>query len=477
MRGPDADDARSVARRGRVVRANLRTRTMVAFGLVSLLIAGTLAVLSYSVARSSLLEERREAAMGEAYTNARAVRTRLRSDDQNLVNLLAGLQVDSSGQVLLRRDGRWYTDSVSTDSAVIPTSLRDAVEGGAAGVQVTGVGTAPVLVVGVPIAEAEAGYFQVSSLGDLDRTLNLLGSSLVIGAIGAAIVGAATGAVISGRVIRPLRTISAVAGEIAAGRSDARLDAGNDPDLAPLADSFNGMVDELEERARREARFASDISHDLRGPLTAFSAAVSVVNRRRAELPPEASAAVDALDEQVEAFNRLVVDLLEISRFEAGTASLQVREVDVLELVRAVLGEWEGPGPEPVIRAEPGGAGRALVDPRRIQQVLANLLENAANYAGGATQIVVEQRPRSATVRICVDDAGDGVPVDEREAIFERFHRGTRATTTDAPRGTGLGLALAAEHVRLHGGRLWVEDAPTGGARFVIELPTIGDDR
>ena len=416
--------------------------------------------------------------MGEAYTNARTVRTRLRSDDENLVNLLAGLQLDSSGQVLLRREGRWYTDSVSTESAVVPPSLSDAVEGGAAGLQVTTVGAAPVLVVGVPIAEVDATYYQVSSLSDLDRTLNLLGSSLLIGALGAAIVGAVTGAVISGRVIRPLRAISTVAGEIAAGRSDTRLDSGNDPDLAPLADSFNGMVDELEERARREARFASDISHDLRGPLTAFSAAVSVVNRRRADLPPEASAAVDALDEQVAAFNGLVVDLLEISRFEAGTASLQLREVDVLELVRAVLGEWDGAGPEPVIRVEPGDGGRALVDPRRIQQVLTNLLENAANYAGGATQLVVERQRGSATVRICVDDAGTGVPVDERDAIFERFHRGTRGTTSGAPRGTGLGLALAAEHVRLHGGRLWVEEAPSGGARFVVELPTVeGGDR
>lgn len=449
---------------------------MVAFGLVSLLLAGTLAVLSYSVVRASLLEERQEAAMGEAYTNARAVRTRLRSDDQNLVNLLAGLQLDSTGQVLLRRDGSWYTDSVSTDSAVVPTSLREAVEGGAAGLQVTGSGATSLLVVGVPIAEAEAGYYQVSSLTDLDRTLTLLGSSLALGAIGAALVGAVTGAVISGRVIRPLSAISDVAGEIAAGRSDARLDAGHDPDLVPLADSFNDMVDELEERARREARFASDISHDLRGPLAAFSAAVSVVNRRRSELPPEASEALDALDEQVTAFNRLVLDLLEISRFEAGTASLQTREVDVLELVRAVVGEWEGSGPEPVIRIEPGGGGRALVDPRRIQQVMTNLLENADRYAGGPTQIVVEGRPRSAAVRICVDDAGAGVAHDEREAIFERFHRGTRAATAGAPRGTGLGLALAAEHVRLHGGRLWVEDAPSGGARFVIELPTVGED-
>jgi len=114
-------------------------------------------------------------------------------------------------------------------------------------------------------------------------------------------------------------------------------------------------------------------------------------------------------------------------------------------------------------------AGSITADPRRLQQLVGNLLDNARNYAGGAVEVAAERSPTG--VRLVVDDAGPGVPVDERERIFERFDRGTFGERSDAPRGTGLGLALVAQHARLHGGRVWVEDAPGGGARFVIDLP------
>jgi signal transduction histidine kinase len=228
------------------------------------------------------------------------------------------------------------------------------------------------------------------------------------------------------------------------------------------------MIDDLEERIRREARFASDVSHDLRGPLTALSAAVSVVNRRRGQLPPEASQAIDLLDEQVASFNGLVVDLLEISRFEAGTATLQPREVPAVEFVRAVLAERGATLP---VTVDGDADVRIAVDPRRMHQVLTNLIDNAEHYAGGPSAIVIGPAPTSSRVRIHVDDDGPGIDPGERQSIFDRFHRGQAGSSTDAPRGSGLGLALAADHVALHGGSLWVEDAPGGGARFTIELP------
>ncbi len=355
-------------------RLSVRARAMLAFGLVSFVLSGTLALVAYSSVRAALIDDRENAAMRQAFTNARAVRTRVSADDRALTTLLAGLQLESTGEVLLQRDGLWYTSSVEADRSAVPLSLSQGVDQGHAGRQIAATAGSPALVVGIPIASLNASYYEVNSLDDLNRTLRVLSSSLLLAAVVAAGCGALTGAVVSRSVVRPLRSISSVATDIVAGKSDARLEANGDPDLEPLAVSFNGMIEDLEERVRREARFASDVSHDLRGPLTALSAAVSVVNRRRDQLPPEASRAIDLLDEQVVAFNRLVVDLLEISRFEAGTATLQFREVSVIEFVRAVLAER---GDTVRVTLEADADTRVAVDPRRMQQVLANLLDNA----------------------------------------------------------------------------------------------------
>jgi len=319
----------------------------------------------------------------------------------------------------------------------------------------------------VPIVESSARFYVLESLNDLNHTLIVLATALAVGAGIAALVGAATGAVVSRRILQPLQDISAVARDISAGAGDARLPASNDPDLEALVGSFNQMVDELEERARREARFAADVSHDLRGPLAAFSAAVRVVHRRRQSLPPEVGSAIDILEDQVESFNKLVVDLLEISRFEAGTAILDTSVVDAVAFVSELLAET---GEHIPVECVPNYRPRIDIDRRRMQRVLANLLENANRYAGGVSRVVIEPTA-DGLVAIAFEDHGPGVPAELRESIFTRFDRGRANLDPSLPKGTGLGLALAAQHTKLHGGSVRVEDASGGGARFVIELP------
>jgi len=261
--------------------------------------------------------------------------------------------------------------------------------------------------------------------------------------------------------------MATVARRIVRGDLKSRLDAGGDPDLVPLVASFNAMLDNLRDRIQQEARFASDVSHELRAPLTALGAAVDVVDRRRHELPDKVVMAVDVLATQVRSFNQLVLDLLEISRFNAGAATLNVRRVALPDFVRDVL-DRAGHAHVPVETGD--GAPQSIsVDPLRLQQVLANLAENADHYAGGVTGVRIEGQDTSVT--IAVEDRGPGVPPHERDAIFGRFARGAAAEQPGSPRGTGLGLALVAEHVRLHGGRVWVEGRPGGGSRFVVELP------
>jgi two-component system, OmpR family, sensor histidine kinase MtrB len=440
---------------------------MLAFGLVSLVLSSTLALITFTLVRTWAVEDREDAAMAQAYSNARLLRTRLRAADTDLTTVISGLQGGSTDVVLLEREGLWYSSSVGVDRASLPTALRDAVSDGEVARQIVNGSDGLQIAIGVPIPEVAARYFELVELDDTENTLRILGTSLAMGAAGAAVIGALTGAALSGRVLRPLRRVSAVAQQVRDGGPSARLEPSGDPDLDPLTDSFNGMLDELEERARREARFASDVSHDLRGPLTALAAAISVVNRRRAQLPPEASQAIDALDEQVTAFNRLVIDLLEISRFEAGTAELDAREVGALEFVRAVLSEAHRDVP---VIAPPGYSPRLVIDPRRVRQALGNLLENADLYGGGVTKVCVEPG-EGDTVRIVVEDGGPGVDPADREAIFNRYERGRAHRDPDLPKGTGLGLALSMQHIRLHGGTIQVGDAPGGGARFVIELP------
>jgi len=199
----------------------------------------------------------------------------------------------------------------------------------------------------------------------------------------------------------------------------------------------------------------------MRSPLATMAAALSVTRRRvndRAGLD-----ALDVLEGEVDRFSELVADLLEISRAEAGVAEVHVEVVDPVVFAERVLTSTDHGQVRLEVECAPDV--RVALDKRRIGQALTNLLENADNYAGGATVVRVGDTPDE--VLISVEDAGPGIPDHQRSYVFERFARGD---TVDAP-GTGLGLALVQEHVRLHGGTVSVGDAPGGGACFTIRLP------
>ncbi len=217
--------------------------------------------------------------------------------------------------------------------------------------------------------------------------------------------------------------------------------------------------------AVEDARFVADVAHELRGPLTTLIAAVEVISRGRAELPDRLAAAVEIVDVQVHDLRRLVLDLLDISRFDSGTASLELEPVQLGRFFAALL---DARGDRADIWIEPG-AEMVRADVRRLRQAVGNLLDNAERYAGGATAVIAERR--AGSICLIVDDAGPGIAREDRQRVFGRFERGPLGRTAD-PRGSGLGLALVSEHVRLHGGEVWVEEAPSGGARFVVAVPS-----
>ena len=242
--------------------------------------------------------------------------------------------------------------------------------------------------------------------------------------------------------------------------------AEGDPDLDRLADSFNEMADAVQARIEREARFASDVSHELRSPITALAAAAEVMHTRRGELPERTQQALDVVVGQVRRFDAMVMDLLELSRIDAGATDLNTEEVDIEELCRRVAGR----NGFPHLPVEVGwrAPSTAVVDKLRFERIIANLLENAVHHGGGPVRISIE-RGDGRHILVAVEDAGPGVARGERVRIFERFARGSAARHRV---GTGLGLALVAEHAAAQGGDAWAEDRPGGGARFVVQVPS-----
>jgi signal transduction histidine kinase len=450
-------------------RFGLRTRAAAAMALGGLAVSLTLGFLAYSLSRAYLLDKRIDLVRQEAMLQARIVAGPAASEPSPPSALLQGLG-STDRPVLLRSGDQWFGSVVGIGRRAVPAELAERVDEGTAAVAFTRIGGDPVAVVGIPLPGADRALYQFIPLVELAATLAAIRNALVVAAAVTTAGSAAYGLVMSGRVLRPLGETASAARRIAGGDMAARLDDHGDPDLVPLVESFNDMAAALDARIERERRFAADVSHELRTPLTALAAAVRIVERRSDGLDPSGREAVEVLRGQTDQFTRLVLEILDLSRLEAGIADVQSELVDLRAAVGAMAAE-AGLDPHR-IRISGDTPERVVVDPRRLRVTVRNLLENADRYGRGCTALTVDSD--GSTWTLTVDDAGPGVRPEERQRIFERFHRGSAGSSAQAPRGTGLGLSLVAENVRAMGGTVTVTDAPGGGARFVVQLP-IGD--
>jgi len=450
----------------------MRARVTGFFFLTGLVGALGLASVTYAVTRSYLIDQRRDVARQQAVNNAHLIRDRLttrRSSDAGEV--LQSIRTENKGYALLHLETgnkSFSQDTLSFTNADLPRELREQVLAGSTGYQYYALKGQPYLAVGVSIAEPAAQYFEVFPLNTVDRDLRVIGTALVIGASTTALFAAGLGWWASRRLLRPLSRVADAASELASGGLDTRLPPDPDPDLDRLATSFNGMADAVQARIQREARFASDVSHELRSPITALTAAVEVLDARRADLPDRSQQALDVVVHQVRRFDQMVLDLLELSRLDAGVAELNREDVDLASIVQRIANRY-GFGEVP-IEVGPGADVPIPVDKRRLERIVANLLDNARQHAGGPARVSIELSRASGepTLNLAVEDSGPGVALSERTRIFERYARGTASRSRV---GTGLGLALVAEHAHAHGGRAWVEDRPGGGSRFVVSFP------
>lgn len=449
--------------------SGLRVRAAFGFGVTGLIVAVAGASLTYAVARGYLVEQREDTAIRQAYVNARLARNILRAQEPDVRAFLASLGGGTASDSVLRYRGESFATSLTIGPEEIPRGLQRVVGQGDAGHQrYRDAGGNLRLVVGVRVAAVGADYYELFSLAELEATIELLARSLAIGVAGAALVAAMVGWAAANRLVRPLRPVADAAERIAGGALDTRLDEPADPDLRRLTEAFNQMAAALESRIERETRFAADVSHELRSPLAAVAAAVEIIQRRRDQLPPQVTEAFAVLSAKVSLFQRMVLDLLEISRLDGGTAVVSDDLIDLRHLLDRMV-DLHGANGAP-IDIDASAPAHIRGDRRRLAQAVANIFDNASRYAGGVTRVGVTV-PRPGWIRIEVEDRGAGISEEERDAIFGRFARGVAGVEAGSSSGSGLGLALTAEHVRLHGGRVWVEEAPDGGARFVVDIP------
>jgi two-component system, OmpR family, sensor histidine kinase MtrB len=338
----------------------------------------------------------------------------------------------------------------------------------------------PGLVLGAPFGSVYQLYYFFPLSAEQQSIANVQRNLLLVG-VAAVFLLAAIAWLVTRWVVIPVRLAARGARRLSAGKLNERMEVRGTDELAALASSFNEMaaslqekLEELEDLSQVQRQFVSDVSHELRTPLTTIRIASDVLFAARDEMDSDAARSAELLQSQLERFESLLTDLLEISRFDANAATLDAEPVDVCTIVRQSadvaqqLAERRGTKIEFRLPADPC---IAEVDRRRVERILRNLLLNAVEH-GENKDTVVTAAIDSAAVAITVRDYGIGLAPGEEQLVFDRFWRAdpARARTSG---GTGLGLAIALEDARLHGGWLEAWGEPGRGSVFRLTLPRV----
>ena len=454
---------------------SLRLRLVLIFGLGTLLLSSFLGTLTFFGVRDVLISQQQKTDLQQSYVNAALIRNTLYTAPLQLNNEVNSIEQSANSILILKINGQWQTLSQLVPSVNISSAAMRAANDGHVTTETRMVLSQLDYVVGIPMPSVQVQVFEVWQLDGLEQNMRIL--LLVIGsaALFTTILGASGGIWVSRRTLKPLVVVSDAAARIAGGDFETRLPtthAGSE--VEQLTESFNEMVNQLVTKLERDARFASDVSHELRSPLTALAMSASILEQHRDELAPAAQQSLTLLSAEILVFQGLIEDLIELSRSDAGANSLSLEVMPIAELtrqaVRSVTRRLGGVEPPVEVDAEVESV-RVLVDRRRFERIVANLVDNAQRYAGGV--VAVRLSLAGTRVEIDVDDAGPGISASDQDHVFERFYRGRAAHDRSTVRGTGLGLALVREHVKSLDGEIRAVQSPEGGARFQIELPQV----
>ena len=439
----------------------LRAKTI----LIGIVVAGVLSFVAsaatFFLTREFLLRQRENGAVTQVLAAARLASSALAQSDESLGILSASAQLLPGSRAALYQSGSWQISGIGFTNLDIPESLLLQLENGLPARQRAMVGSNVSILVGFPLLNYPNTWFVgVVPLNELERSLEVLRTTLLVGSILAALGGGVIGNWVSRRMMEPLREFSSTAREVSLGDLTKRVNEPREPDLARIAQIFNEMTFSLQRRIDREARFGATVSHELRSPLTVIRTAADIIASMRSELPPRAQMSSDLLTQRVEAFEKILNDLIEISRYQSGSVEVNLEELSVRQLVETMASRK---GID--LRLVEVEDATVVVDVRRFQQIFENIHKNAELYAGGLDAIRGVRN--ESEYELHFDDSGIGVTIDERDKIFEPFLRGGHHAAVP---GSGLGLTITLEHAHSMGGELVASASPTGGARFTLSL-------
>lgn len=487
-------------------RRNLQLRLIILTFIISTSVLSIVGVLLVNQVTSGLLEAKQQSALTEATSARLEVQRLLDAADVGLIAPNSTRLVDSVITALAVRAGspgiydalflsdpdlagapERGTKLISEDS--IPQELRTAIrerdrqawayselvyEGGV---------TTQGLVVGAPVSIPRVGAYELYLLFPLDneqRTIDLVNQGVAATGIILLVSLMVLAWFVTARVTDPVREAAEIAVQIASGDLDRRMQVKGEDDIARLAGSFNEMATSLQSQIIRleslsqiQQQFVSDVSHELRTPLTTVRMASEMIYNARADFDPDMARSAELLRNQVDRFDILLSDLLEMSKIDAGASPLESAPVDLSVITQVILHDNSEIATDHSTNFKFASSGDSIViaDNRRVSRIIRNLIVNAIEHCDG-TDVEVEIAGNETCVSISVRDRGQGIAVEDISRVFGRFWRADPARQRTLG-GTGLGLSISAEDAALHGGIIDVWGAPNEGAQFVLTLPRL----
>lgn len=369
----------------------------------------------------------------------------------------------------------------------VPEALRDFVQAGQVSYQYAGVHTdgfsGPALIVGSPSASSVSNLelYLIFPLNNEESTIALVRGTMATGGVVLLGLLAAIALLVARQIVLPVRSASRIAERFAEGHLTERMPVRGEDDMARLAVSFNDMAEslsrqitQLEEFGNLQRRFTSDVSHELRTPLTTVRMAADLIHDHSDDLDPALRRSTELMVNELDRFETLLADLLEISRHDAGVAELAVEAVDLRNTVQSALDNVGHLTADAGVELDvdmPMDGVIAEVDPRRVERILRNLIANAIDHAE-RKPVEIRMAADEDTVAVTVRDHGVGLRPGEEKLVFSRFWRSDPSRVRRSG-GTGLGLAISIEDARLHQGRLEAWGEPGNGACFRLTLPLV----